>query len=165
MESTQQSRAVDSPAPGITADEEQETRRRRLHFLLYDISLPLGGYILIGWLSRQTNRDLAVLWQIFILPLALCVIRAGIGSRALRQPHVRDLSCWRRIVHQVLFALALLVLMVCEALSAVAGTESQARVVWLYALGVYGLYLLLRGGADRLLRRGSDTDLDAMYRT
>ena len=144
---------MDSSRSDYKTSPVENAWHRRKDFLLYDVGLPLGGYVSFWLLNLQSGREQAEIWRTFMLPLILCIVRAGIGSRVLKQPHVVNLSLWRRIVHQVLFAAALLVLMACETLSAPSRSHDDSLILRAFALGFYLLYLLLRCTADFLIRK------------
>lgn len=117
-----------------------------MHFLSFDVLLPWAGVIGGHWFawSEGLSEDNKQLMFVFVIPMALCIARAGVGTPQMKQPWFKSRPRSEAVAHQVLFALAILVLMLFEFGAAVLSyAEGAPLEFWVIAFGVYGLYTLL----------------------
>jgi len=89
----------------------------------------------------------------FIVPLGLCLLRAGIGTPQMKLDSFKSCPRSQRVVHQVLFAAAVLVLFFFEVFAAMLSyARGDEFVAWVVAGGFYGLYLYLIVLSNRAIR-------------
>ena len=127
-------------------DHKQGWVRSLKRHLTWDGLLPWLGYLWI-WLfayGGDFNDDLVELCFTIIVPVVLGLIRAGIGTGAMRDGRLQLVKRWRRVLHQFLFGIALVALMLFEVLAAMLGfSDDIPAFVCVTSLVFYGLYLML----------------------
>ena len=124
------------------------------NFIAWDGLYPWLGYVIalmFAW-SEDFNRDEYELFFMFLVPIGLCLIRAGVGTQ--RGQDLSEIARWRVITHRVLFAVALIVLMFFECVSeALAFARDIPFSALLWPFGLQAVYVLLILASKRVIQR------------
>lgn len=124
------------------------------HLIVWDGLYPWLGYLIacvFAW-SEDLDQDEYELFFAVLVPIGLCLIRAGVGTR--RGQVLSGIARWRVIAHQVLFAVALIVLMIFEFVSeALAFARDEPLSAWLWPFVLQAVYVLLILASKRVINK------------
>jgi hypothetical protein len=133
----------------------------RWRLLFWDILLPWSIALWLTWQVKM-NTDDQEAFEIFVIPLILCLVRAAVGGRPVRLNLPVRKRRLQLVLYQVLVAMALLVLMFFEVVISAAHHSQRLRsdpIAWTVILGLYAVYLTLILLAESAYRKATGFDM------
>ena len=141
------------------------------HLLTWDGVYPWLGYLIprvFVW-AKGIEEDEYLLFFIFVVPIGVCLFRAGIGPE--RGQDLSKIARWRVIAHRVLFAIALIVLMFfevfAEGLAFAGGFPANASLSdWFEVFGLlavlHAVYVILILASKRVINKKFEWEHDGV---
>ncbi|MCC7145941.1 MAG: hypothetical protein IT443_05805 [Phycisphaeraceae bacterium] len=129
--------------------------------MFWDVLLPWSVALWLTW-QVKLNADDQEAFEIFVIPLILCLVRAGIGGRPVRLRLPDRKRRLQLVLYQILFAMALFVLMFFEVVIGAIHHHQRLRgdlIAWAVALGLYAVYLSLVLLSESSYRRATIGDV------